>query len=135
MRALGNAEARVLGSYRLLAAITLVDERLVNDLFRARLRAEITNAAPAGHLVHVIDGDAAASPPWIATGFIPRATLRAAHVAVGAADRPPPHQPCAVDGADRAVGTARRAVPLDVAGVLAGCLAGSIGARAFRFAR
>lgn len=99
MRALGDAEARKLGQYRLLVelraddlgrvllgtgtegqlvALTLIDEHLVNDLFRARLRTEIENAAPAAHIVHVVDGDAAAAQPWVATGFIPRATLRAA---------------------------------------------------------
>lgn len=104
MRALGEFDAREVGPYRLLvelrtddtgrvmlgtaldgrlAAVTLVDDGLVNDLFRARLRAEIHNAAPGVHTVHVVDGDAATSPPWVATGFIPRVSLRTAIARTG----------------------------------------------------
>ncbi len=104
MRALGESDALEIGPYRLLVelrtdelgrvllgtaedgrlvALTLVDDNLVDDLFRARLRAEIAAAAPGTHTVHVIDGDADASPPWVATGFIPRVSLRAATARTG----------------------------------------------------
>jgi hypothetical protein len=104
VRALGESDAREVGPYRLLvelrtddtgrvmlgtaldgrlASVTLVDDGLVNDLFRARLRAEVQNAAPGVHTVHVVDGDLDASPPWVATGFIPRVSLRTAIARTG----------------------------------------------------
>ena len=104
MRALGESDALEVGPYRLLvelrtddtgrvmlgtaldgqlAAVTLVDNGLVNDLFRARLRGEIQHAASSVHTVHVVDGDAEASPPWTATGFIPRVSLRTAITRTG----------------------------------------------------
>ena len=104
MRALGASDAREVGPYRLLvelrtddtgrvmlgtaldgrlAAITLVDDGLVNDLFRARLRAEIKHATAGARTVHVVDGDADASAPWVATGFIPRVSLRTAITRTG----------------------------------------------------
>ncbi|MBB4905037.1 protein kinase family protein [Actinophytocola algeriensis] len=104
MRALGESDAHEVGPYRLLvelrtddtgrvilgtaidgrlAALTLVDDGLVDAQFRARLRADIQNAAPGVHTVHVVDGDADASPPWVATGFIPRVSLRTAITRTG----------------------------------------------------
>jgi hypothetical protein len=99
MRALGESDALEIGPYRLLVelsadelgrvllgtaedgrlvALTLVDDGLVDDLFRARLRSEIAAGVPGTRIVHVVDGDADASTPWVATGFIPRVSLRAA---------------------------------------------------------
>jgi tRNA A-37 threonylcarbamoyl transferase component Bud32 len=104
VQALGASDAREVGPYRLLvelrtddtgrvllgtaldgrlAAVTLVGDDLVDDRFRARLRAEIQNAAPGVHSVHVVDGDADATPPWVATGFIPRVSLRTAITRTG----------------------------------------------------